>query len=171
MDRPIWPWILYTRGTNVKVLVVCSGNICRSPMGEVILQDMADAAGLHLDVRSAGTLDIDGAEASRNGVLVCREYGLALEKFRSTALSSIDLEDYDQVLAMEPKHEERVRELAGNSELPIHLVRSFSGEENVEVETLTQVPDPVGNDVPVYRASFTLIRRCMKGYIDYLQRG
>ncbi len=47
----------------MKVLVVCSGNICRSPMGEVILQDLANAGGIAMEVQSAGTLDIAGADS------------------------------------------------------------------------------------------------------------
>jgi protein-tyrosine phosphatase len=153
----------------VKILVVCSGNICRSPMGEVILQDLGNAAGLSLEVHSAGTLDIDGAEASFFGVVACREHGLDLENFRSTSLSNVPLADFDQVLVMEPKHEVRVRELMGRLDIPIHFVRKFSGSEDAQLETLTQVPDPVGQDLPVYQASFVLIRRCMQGYVAMLK--
>ncbi len=153
----------------MKVLIVCSGNTCRSPMGEVILQDLADAAGLNLDASSAGTLDIDGAEVSTNSVLVCREDGLELENFRSTALGSVKLEDYDQVLVMESKHAARVRELAGNSDLKINLLREFSGEDAAIFGEHKNVTDPVGQDVSVYRASFTLIKRCMKGYVSSLK--
>ncbi len=153
----------------MKVLIVCSGNICRSPMGEVILQDLADAAGLDLVVRSAGTLDIEGAEASTNGMLVCREYGLGLENFRSTALSGLHLDDFDRILAMEPKHMVRAKELGGDLAIPIHLVRQFSGEKTGPSELLAQIPDPVGHDIGVYRACFTLIRRCMMGFVEILQ--
>ncbi len=153
----------------MKVLVVCSGNICRSPMGEVILQNLARAANLDLQVSSAGTLDIDGAEASKNSVLVCRENDLGLENFRSTALSRVPLKDYQQILVMEPKHEVRVRELAEGMNVPIHLLRKFSGEDTSVLNDLFEIPDPIGKDISVYSESFVLIRRCMEGFLKMLQ--
>ena len=60
----------------MNLLIICSANMCRSPMAEVILRDLAEKEGLNITVRSAGTMNIEGAEAVMNARLVCRKHGL-----------------------------------------------------------------------------------------------
>lgn len=60
----------------MKILVVCTGNICRSPMGEIVLRDVAARAGLAVEVSSAGvSAEETGNPIDRRAAAVLREKG------------------------------------------------------------------------------------------------
>lgn len=90
------------------MLVICSGNICRSPMAAVMLGDLLTQAGVSARVRSAGFLTED-RPASEHGVTLMRKRGLDLGEHRSQRLTAEHLDTADLVLCMERAH---VREAA-----------------------------------------------------------
>lgn len=87
------------------ILVVCSANICRSPVAEVLLRHRLEAAG-HGDVTisSAGTLGLDGAPAAAHSASILAERGLSLAGHRSKALELTALESAALILTMESGH-------------------------------------------------------------------
>jgi protein-tyrosine-phosphatase len=87
----------------IDVLIVCTGNICRSPMGEALLRSHLAARGVDARVHSAGTLAW-GGPATGNAGLVMRERGLSLEGHLSRSLTDRMIEDADLVLGMTRDH-------------------------------------------------------------------
>ena len=72
----------------MKILFVCSGNTCRSPLAEVITRRLlADANRTDVEVSSAGTNAWDGSPASDGALLVGMERGLDLSEHRSRQLT------------------------------------------------------------------------------------
>jgi protein-tyrosine phosphatase len=90
------------------ILVVCTGNICRSPMGEALLRHHLSAAGVDLEVASAGTHASGTSPATGHGIDVMAERGIDLTGHRSTRLDTDALVDADLVLAMTREHETAV---------------------------------------------------------------
>lgn len=88
----------------LKVIFVCSGNICRSPMAERIFADRAKAAGVPAFALSMGTLDIEGQPAARNAVTVTREIGVDLSRHRSQGIKVGMLRMASHVFVMEHEH-------------------------------------------------------------------
>lgn len=89
----------------MKILFVCTGNICRSPSGEAVLRHMAKAAGIALEVDSAGTSAYhEGEGADKRSSLAARNRGYDLSCHRSRALRPTDFEAYDLLLAMDRSH-------------------------------------------------------------------
>lgn len=68
---------------GINLLFVCTGNTCRSPLAEGMMRLMADAAGLQVNIRSAGVAASDGASISRHSEAILRDKG-----FRGTIASS-----------------------------------------------------------------------------------
>ncbi len=87
----------------MKILFVCSGNTCRSPLAEAVLKRMAEDAGRgDIEVSSAGTQAWDGSPASDGSMLVGMERGLELSAHRSRQLTTEMLEEADIVIVMAP---------------------------------------------------------------------
>ena len=89
-----------------RVLIVCTGNICRSPMAEGLLRHQLTQDGLaaEVDVRSAGTWGLDGAQASRHALQVMGERGVSIDGHRGRSLRPDDVDQADLVLVMERDH-------------------------------------------------------------------
>lgn len=89
----------------MKVLFVCTGNICRSPTGEAVLRKMAEDAGVALEIDSAGTSAChEGEGADRRSSQVAHTRGYDLSGHRSRALRPADFGNYDLLLAMDRSH-------------------------------------------------------------------
>lgn len=125
-----------------RVLFVCAGNICRSPLAEAIARRGARERGLDLEFESAGVSAFDGGWPTPEAFQVAREHGLDLSAFRSRALTAEAVRNADLVLAMTAAQRERVRSLGARRALVVTELGSGSGRD---------VADPYGFDISVYR--------------------
>jgi protein-tyrosine-phosphatase len=89
-----------------KLLFVCSGNINRSPMAEVMADTVAMQHAVEIEARSAGTLQLVDRPCPRPLIAVAREVGLDLSRHRSQGLTAELLDWADHVVVMEPAHAE-----------------------------------------------------------------
>ncbi|ENB7665093.1 TPA: protein tyrosine phosphatase [Enterobacter cloacae] len=95
-------------GRYQSILVVCTGNICRSPVGERILRSRLP----NMIVDSAGIAALTGEAADPVMVNTARENGLSLEGHCAKQLTPLMCREYDLILAMEQNHIEAVTRLA-----------------------------------------------------------
>ena len=129
-----------------QVLLVCTGNICRSPLAEALLRRALAERGLtELHVASAGTGAWDGAPASEGAYLVGLEKGLDLSSHRARLLTRELVEAADLILTMARHHRARVDELGGEGR--VFVFGEYAGREGDAAE----VSDPFGGDLEVYR--------------------
>ncbi len=131
---------------TTKILLVCTGNICRSPLAAALLQRALTERGIEgMDVSSAGTGAWDGAPVSEGAYLVGLERGLDLSAHRARLLTRELIEAADLVLTMARHHRARVDELGGEGR--VFVLGEYAGREGDEAE----VSDPFGGDLEVYR--------------------
>ena len=137
----------------MKLLFVCSGNTCRSPMAEAIARRLAEERGVDLSVASAGTGAADGNSASDGSLLVAMERGMDLSEHRSRLLDRHMVNEADVILAMGPSHVERVRALGGGAKT--FLLTDYASRG----ASLRPIADPFGGDLAVYRETADELER------------
>lgn len=124
----------------MKVLMVCLGNICRSPLAEGILKAKATAAGLNWEIESAGTYGGHaGEKPDRRSRKVAQENGLDISKQRSKQFNANDFEQYDIIYAMDLSNEKNLLKMAV-SDAEKAKVKMIMNE--IEPGENINVPDP-----------------------------
>jgi len=132
----------------MKILFVCTGNTCRSPLAEAIARKAAIDRGLvDVEVSSAGTSAWDGSGPSDGALLVGLERRLDLSSHRAQQLTPELVAATDVILVMGPHHLERVEALGGAGKAFL-LTEYASGGSSSRA-----VSDPFGGELELYRAT------------------
>jgi protein-tyrosine phosphatase len=96
--------MLPVRSPTLGILVICTGNTCRSPMAEALLRHHLVAHGHEIEVASAGTLGWSGKPATDHAVTVLAERGVRIGSHESRKLTRELLDNSDLVIAMTRQH-------------------------------------------------------------------
>lgn len=124
----------------MNVLMVCTGNTCRSPMAAALLSKLRP----DWQVSSAGIAALEGQPAAPEAKRAVRQVGLSLEDHRAHQLGAEDVRKTDWVLAMTRSQVKWLRAQYPDEQHKIMSLGSACGEDDLDVE------DPVGRDQDVY---------------------
>jgi len=143
------------------ILLVCTGNICRSPLAAAQLERaLGERAAEGIRVSSAGTGAWDGAPVSEGAYLVGLERGLDLSGHRARLLTRELVEQADLILTMARHHRARVDELGGEGR--VFVLGEYAGREGDEAE----VSDPFGGDLNVYRDTCSELEALLQAAVE-----
>lgn len=134
-----------------KILFVCTGNTCRSPMAEGILNKLAGERNLDVFAKSAGISAAEGSPASVNSVKACEEIGVDISGHRSTPLTNQMFYEADEVVPMTKTHQ-------------IIMQDAFKNRE--KILPALDVPDPFGGDLEEYRLCRDRIKEKIEELLD-----
>jgi protein-tyrosine phosphatase len=130
----------------MKILMVCLGNICRSPIAEGVLQHLADERGLDWQVDSAGTGGWHVGEGpDRRSVRTAKDHGIDISGQVCGKLKKSDFDDFDHIFVMDKSNLHDVTAMAPD-DAAIAKVKLLLGDK--------EVPDPYYDDTlfePVFR--------------------
>lgn len=141
----------------MKILMVCLGNICRSPLAEGILQHKAEEAGLHWKVESAGTNGLHNGEAPHHlSQKVARQNGINICNQISREFTADDFDNFDKIYVMAEDVLADVKRIAGKKYDPTKIdffLNELQPGKNKEV------PDPWYGEEDGYLEVYELINK------------
>jgi protein-tyrosine phosphatase len=148
----------------MKILVVCLGNICRSPMAEGILRKKIEERKLPYTVDSAGTADYHVGECpDARAIQAARSYDVDISKLRGRQFSPKDFDEFDVIYAMDRSNYKNILRLARN-ESDRNKVRFFLTQNGEGMD----VPDPWFGDLEGFYPVFDLLNTAADKIINEL---
>jgi protein-tyrosine phosphatase len=154
--------------TQIRVLFVCFGNICRSPTAEAVFRTLAarDAPGLNLSIDSAGTANYHvGSAPDRRALDAARRRGYDMSGRRARTVEPLDFERFDLILAMDRQNWSDLRQAAPPAAR--ERVRLFL-EYGPDADGL-EVPDPYYGGPNGFEEVLDLIEAASRGLLRHLQ--
>jgi len=146
-----------------KVLLVCSGNTCRSPMAAALLRELWRRAdpGWDLQVDSAGIGAFPGLPAAANAVAVMKERGIDLSGHRSQPVG--DLAGYDLVLGVTRAHRDALRARFPNCADRIFALAEYAGVGG-------DLSDPIGGPLEAYQETAKALEEQLQAVVERIRR-
>ncbi len=132
-----------------KILVVCVGNICRSPSGEYLLKSLlpgkqVDSAGIAVEKSK-----LTGKPADNTAAMVAAEHGISLDGHASTQLTASMASEYDLILVMEKGHIDAVCDIAPAARGKTMLFGHWIGQKDI--------PDPYKQSREAFDFAWSLL--------------
>ncbi len=154
----------------VKVLLVCMGNICRSPMAEGVLRHRLKESGLDAEVMvdSAGTHSYHvGSKPDRRGQQAAARRGVDLSAIRARRVAPEDLETFHYILAMD---RDNYQELLSLSSLSEHREKINLFMQYASGLTEQEVPDPYYGGLDGFDRVMDMVEEAAQGLIQQLRK-
>lgn len=150
------------------ILVVCTGNICRSPMGQGLLAHALSAQPepLHsLKVISAGVAAHTGETVSENSVTALKKVGIDISHLRSQGLTQKMLDDALLVLGMTESHRTIIQARARPVPQHLHLFRDF-----LPPSAGKEIGDPYGGPLKLYESCRDEMVEAVPSIVAFLKK-
>ena len=149
----------------MRLLFVCLGNICRSPLAEGIMRKKIAERNLNIVVDSAGTSDYHiGENPDERAVATAKKFGVDISKLRGRQFTFQDFDDFDRIYAMDHSNYKNITMLARTIE-DKEKVYFFNGDRKSGID----VPDPWYGDIEGFIPVFHLLDKTCNRILDELK--
>ncbi len=139
-----------------RILVVCVGNICRSPTAERLFQHYLPNA----TVSSAGIGALVGKPMDPTALAVLEEHGIDGGGHKARQLDDALIREADLILGMEQSHLDTIARRAPHATGRVFLLDKWGQQKNI--------PDPYRQQRPAFEHVYTMIDRAVQGWLPYL---
>lgn len=141
-----------------KIIFVCTGNTCRSPMAQAVAHDIFNKRNMAIEVISRGVAVYFPAQASVESIEAINAYGLNLKDHIATQITTQDINASDLILTMTSQHKVFVKKLAQcNVDAKVFTLKEYIKAEPIDIS------DPYGGSLYVYKS-------CLEELYTYIER-
>jgi len=153
-----------------KVLFVCTGNVCRSPMAEAMFRELTKDLE-DMQVHSAGISAPAGESPSPHAIKVLRKRGLDISTLRSKQLTPRLVEEATHIFSMTLGHKTTIEKRYPKATEKSFLLREFESGTPLQSmeEGLLDIPDPIGMNLAAYETTFELIEDALPSVLKFVQ--
>ena len=148
----------------MRVMFVCTGNICRSAMAEGLFIKLIKDNNLKIDVYSCGIYAENGDYATYNAIEAARYYDADISNHRATNIRSSQIEDMDIILCATNAHKNMVISM-----YPELISKVYTMKEYADIDDNGRnmdINDPWGHDMYTYKKCAQEINVCLENIID-----
>lgn len=150
----------------MKILFICTGNLCRSPLAEGYLKKLLKEKNLSgVEISSAGLWAIEGNTVEDAAYQVAAENGFDLSNHRSRLLKPEDIKEASIILVMEYLQMREILITYPEAKEKVRLLRSFAPDGTIK----SDIDDPYGLELESYREFFKQITESIEGLFKYLK--
>ena len=154
-----------------RILLVCTGNSCRSVMAHGLLQQrlkrMEGQLQEPIEVDSAGVFAIEGMSPTRETLTVLQQEGIDLSSHMARPVTQELIRQADLIFVMEPFHLEEILRRAPEAKDRAHLLKTYGLPDPSKVSD-PGIPDPIGKPLEVYEVCFVTIREAVERLVKQL---
>lgn len=151
-----------------KILMVCLGNICRSPLAEGILREKAVKENIEIFIDSAGTSNIHiGQHPDKRTVSNALEHGVDISNLLGRQFKQSDFDDFDQIFVMDSSNFSNVISLARNEKDKIKVELILN---RLYPNSNMSVPDPYFGGEQGFENVFVLLDKACDSIIQSLKK-
>lgn len=147
-----------------RILFVCLGNICRSPLAHGVAEKIANEKKLSLMVDSAGTSDWhEGETPCEHSIQIAEEYNVDIREQRSRPITTQDISHFKYVVAMDRQNKADLEAFGFDQ---VHLLGDFGDFKGEDV------PDPYFfNGFEGFETVYNMIEICVEDFMDKVENG
>ena len=146
----------------MRVMFICTGNICRSAMAHLMLEKKVKKENKDIEVYSCGVYAQNGDIPTYEGIQVMKEYGIDLSKHRAINIKNSNIKDMDLILCATKRHKDTVIYMYPELKEKIYTMKEYIGYDSNDLDIL----DPWGYGLDIYRTCAKEIEDCIDKYLQ-----
>ena len=146
----------------MKIMFICTGNICRSAMAHRMLEKKAKEENKNIEVYSCGVFAENGDVPTYEAIQTMKEYEVDLSKHRATNIRNSNIRDMDVILCATSSHKNNVIAMYPELKEKVYTMKEYVGYPKGDID----IKDPWGYGIEVYRKCAKEIEDCINKILE-----
>lgn len=142
----------------MKIMFICTGNICRSAMAHKLMEKkLQDIGRKDIEIYSCGVFAENGDGSTYNAIETMKEYNVDLTKHRATNIKKSNIQEMDLILCATQSHKYTVTQMYPELKNKVYTMKEYVERQKEDID----IRDPWGYDIEIYRFCAAEIDKCL----------